>query len=142
MTSKAYVFIDGLEDKPIPCGVTLVDEDTKIGRFRYGKRYLNRPDALPLDPIHLPLSDREYSTPFNKGVFGTLSDAGADSWGEKVILSLHSTTPKNRLEVLLAGSGMGVGALVFSLASASSKPKYSKNTLGDIPMLLRAISRG
>ena len=52
MTSKAYVFIDGLEDKPIPCGVTLVDEDTKIGRFRYGKRYLNRPDAFPLDPIH------------------------------------------------------------------------------------------
>ena len=138
MTSKAYVFIDGLEDKPIPCGVTLVDEDTKIGRFRYGQRYLNRPDAFPLDPIHLPLSDREYSTPFNKGVFGTLSDAGADSWGEKVILSLHSTTPKNRLEFLLAGSGMGVGALVFSLSSASSKPKYSKNTLGDIPMLLRA----
>ena len=59
MTSKAYVFIDGLEDKPIPCGVTLVDEGTKIGRFRYGKRYLNRPDAFPLDPIHLPLSDRE-----------------------------------------------------------------------------------
>ena len=138
MTSKAYVFIDGLEDKPIPCGVTLVDEDNKIGRFRYGQSYLKRSDAFPLDPIHLPLNDGQFRTNFNKGLFGALSDAGADSWGEKVVLSLHSTKPKNRLEFLLAGSGMGVGSLVFSLSSSSSKPKYSKNTLGDIPMLLRA----
>ena len=33
---------------------------------------------------------------------------------------------------------MGVGSLVFSLSSKSSKPKVNKNTLGDIPMLLKA----
>ncbi len=138
MTSKAFVFIDGLEDKPIPCGVTQIDEHSRVGRFRYGQSYLKRPDAFPLDPIHLPLNDGQFRTDFNKGLFGALSDAGADSWGEKVILSLHSTKPNNRLEFLLAGSGMGVGSLVFSLSSSSSKPKYSKNTLGDIPMLLKA----
>ena len=33
---------------------------------------------------------------------------------------------------------MGVGSLVFSLSSSSSKSKVNKNTLGDIPMLLKA----
>ncbi|MBC3766382.1 type II toxin-antitoxin system HipA family toxin [Neptunicella marina] len=138
MTSKAYVFIDGLEDAPIVCGVIQIDEATKKGRFRYGKSYLNRPNAFALDPVNLPLTDQEHSTQFNQGLFGVLSDAGADSWGKKIILSLHSTKPKNALEFLLAGSGMGVGALVFSLSSTNSKPKYNKNTLGDLPMLLKA----
>lgn len=138
MTSKAYVFIDGLEDIPIVCGVIQIDEATKTGRFRYGKSYLNRTDAFALDPVNLPLTEKELSTQFNKGVFGALSDAGADSWGKKIILSLHTTKPKNALEFLLAGSGMGVGALVFSLSSSQSKPKYNKNTLTDLPMLLKA----
>ena len=138
MTSNAFIFIDGLEEQPVICGVTEVDEQNKVGRFRYGKSYLARSDAFALDPIHLPLSENQYQTRFNKGVFGALSDAGADSWGKKVILSLHHTQPRNRLEFLLAGAGMGVGSLVFSLSRSSSKPKYSKNTLGDIPMLLKA----
>ena len=138
MTSKAYVFIDGLEDSPIVCGVIQIDETTKQGQFRYGKSYLNRPDAFALDPLHLPLNDQQHSTQFNQGVFGVLADAGADSWGKKVILSLHKTKPRNALEFLLAGSGMGVGALVFSLSSSQSKPKYNKNTLGDLPLLMQA----
>jgi serine/threonine-protein kinase HipA len=138
MTSKAYVFIDGLEDKPIVCGVVTLDAKKQYGEFRYGKSYLARSDAFPLDPINLPLTSNIFTTMHQKGVFGVLSDAGADSWGEKVILSLHNTKPKNSLEFLLAGAGMGVGSLVFSLSSNSSKPKVNKNTLGDIPMLLKA----
>ncbi|MDN4504023.1 HipA domain-containing protein [Alteromonadaceae bacterium BrNp21-10] len=138
MISKAYVFIDGLEDTPIVCGVIQIDEAQKTGRFRYGKSYLSRADVFALDPVNLPLSEHEHTTQFNKGVFGALADAGADSWGKKVILSLHTTKPKNALEFLLAGSGMGVGALVFSLSSSNSKTKYNKNSLGDLPMLLKA----
>lgn len=48
MTSKAYVFIDGLEDSPIVCGVIQIDEATKKGQFRYGKSYLSRPNAFAL----------------------------------------------------------------------------------------------
>lgn len=138
MISEAYVFIDGLEDKPVICGVTRIKDNGKPGQFRYGKSYLGRPDAFPLDPINLPLSDEVFSTSASNGLFGALADAGADSWGEKVILSLHQTKPKNKLEFLLAGSGMGVGALVFSLSQSSSKPKRNKNMLGDVPMLLKA----
>ncbi len=138
MTSNVFVYIDGLEDKPIVCGVVSVDESIPDGRFRYGKSYLAREDAFPLDPVNLPLKEDEFFTKNNKGLFGALADAGADSWGVKVILSLHGTKPKNKLEFLLAGAGMGVGSLVFSLSSSKSKPKVSKNTLGTLPILLKA----
>lgn len=138
MTSEqAYVFIDGLEQQPVICGVVTLDPTRRYGEFRYGKSYLARPDAFPLDPLNLPLSEQLYSTNTGKGVFGVLLDAGADAWGQKVILSLHKTKPQNALQFLLAGSGMGVGALVFSLSRSSSKPKLNKNTLGDLPLLLK-----
>jgi serine/threonine-protein kinase HipA len=138
MISKAYVFIDGLAEEPIICGVIQLDAVNNVGRFRYGKSYLARPDAFALDPINLPLNENEHLTHFNKGMFGVISDAGADSWGRKVILSLHKIKPQNALEFLLAGSSMGVGALVFSLSRHQSKPKYSKNTLGELSTLLNA----
>lgn len=142
MTSKAFVFIDGLESNPIVCGVVTLDTTKQYGEFRYGQSYLQRKDAFSLDPLNLPLNNSIFKTTNQKGVFGVLLDAGADSWGEKIILSLHNTKPKNSLEFLLAGAGMGVGSLVFSLSSSASKltlkGKINKNTLGDIPMLLKA----
>ena len=65
MTSKAYVFIDGLAEKPVICGITEIDDNSAFGRFRYGKSYLEREDAFALDPINLPLSTHQYSTHFN-----------------------------------------------------------------------------
>ena len=138
MISKAFEFIDGLEDVPIVCGIVKLDVKKRLGEFRYGKSYLAREDAFSLDPLNLPLSNSLYTTTNMKGVFGVLLDAGPDSWGEKIILSLHKTKPQNALEFLLAGAGMGVGSLVFSLSSSSSKSKINRNSLGDIPMLLRA----
>jgi serine/threonine-protein kinase HipA len=138
MTSECYVFIDGLEDKPVICGFFKLNIKTGRGEFNYGKSYLARQDAFALDPIHLPLKSGVFSYHANKGVFGVLSDAGADSWGRKLILSLHNTKPQNELEFLLAGSGFGVGALVFSLSRSASKHKSNKNTLADLTLLNQA----
>lgn len=138
MTSECYVFIDGLEAKPVICGFFKLDTKTGRGEFNYGKSYLARVDAFALDPIHLPLKPGIFSYQANKGVFGVLSDAGADSWGRKLILSLHNTKPQNELEFLLAGSGYGVGALVFSLSRSASKHKTNKNTLADLALLDQA----
>lgn len=137
MTSRAYVFVDGIEPEPVICGVVEQDSKSKVGRFRYGQSYLARPDAFPLDPLHLPLLSSQFVTRVNHGMFGAILDAGADSWGKKLIYSLHSTKPRDDLELVLAGSGMGVGALTFSLSRAASKPKRNKNTLGDLPILLK-----
>ena len=137
MTSRAYVFIDGIESEPVICGIVELDLKSRIGKFRYGQSYLRRADAFPLDPLHLPLLENQFVTRINNGMFGVILDAGADSWGKKLIYSLHSTKPQNDLELVLAGAGMGAGALTFSLSRTASKPKRNKNTLGDLPSLLR-----
>lgn len=136
MTSKAYVFIDGLETTPIIAGV--VQMKGSVGQFRYGKSYQARPDAFSLDPVHLPLNDDIHTTKLNGGLFGALSDAGPDSWGEKVMRSLHSTVPQNKLEVLLAGANQGVGSIMFSLSQSRCKRKRSKNSIRDLSLLFRA----
>mgnify|MGYP000126724331 FL=1 len=128
MISRAYVFINGIEEEPVICGIVELDTARNLGRFRYGKSYLRNPAAFALAPINLPLSEQEYSTTFQQGIFGVLSDAGPDAWGQKIILSLHRTKPQNRLEFLLAGGGMGVGALTFSLSRSATKPKVNQNT--------------
>lgn len=137
MTSRAYVFVDGIESEPVICGIVELDTKARVGKFRYGQSYLRRIDAFPLDPLHLPLLDSQFVTRINNGMFGVLLDAGADSWGKKLIYSLHSTKPQNDLELVLAGAGMGAGALTFSLSRTASKPKRNKNVLGDLPSLLR-----
>lgn len=55
MISRAYVFIDGLDTCPVICGIVELDAQGNIGKFRYGQSYLQRTDAFPLDPAHLPL---------------------------------------------------------------------------------------
>lgn len=137
MISRAYVFVDGIEAEPIICGIIELNTTTHIGKFRYGQSYLQREDAFALDPLHLPLLNDQFVTRINKGMFGAILDAGADSWGKKLLLSLHQTKPKNALEFVLAGSGMGVGALTFSLSRMASKRKKNPNTLGDIALLLQ-----
>lgn len=141
MTSSAYVFIEGLAEKPVICGKFRLSvasgTATSIGRFRYGQSYLARADAFPLDPIHLPLSNNIFDTELNKGVFGVLLDAGADSWGRKLIIQLRKTKPQNELEFLIAGAPMGVGALSFSLSRERTKRKQSRNTIDDIQLLIQ-----
>lgn len=137
MTSKAYVFIEGLADKPVICAEFRLNTTTNTGRFRYGKSYLARDDAFPLDPIHLPLSNAIFDTELNKGVFGVLADAGADSWGRKLITQLRKTKPQNELEFLIAGAPLGVGALSFSLSRENTKSKQSRNSIDDIKLLIQ-----
>ena len=46
-----------------------------LGRLVYGRKYLERPEAVPLDPLELPLTARAYETRVLGGVFGALRDA-------------------------------------------------------------------
>ncbi len=82
-----------------------------VGRFRYGKSYLARENAVPLDPVHLPLSVREFRTTLNGGLFGALRDAAPDFWGRTVIE--RKGQPANELGYLLATSDLRIGALSF-----------------------------
>lgn len=116
MAYEKYIFIELPGDNhPIPAGLFQLDTDLGVGQFEYGRRYLLRPNAVAIDPVNLPLSEKTFVTRKNKGFFGAIADVLPDSWG-KFILSkkLHvpfGTLPDDHL-LDLADSNC-VGALSF-----------------------------
>ena len=60
---KAYVFIylPG-ETVAVPAGIFTHYPDDGVGRFAYGRLYLERPNALPVDPVALPLGGGAWSS--------------------------------------------------------------------------------
>ena len=72
-----------------------------LGRFVYGKSYLGRADAVPIDPVELKLGTATYRTTALKGVFGALRDAGPDYWGRRVIEKHAGKAPLGELDYLL-----------------------------------------
>ncbi|MDW7771625.1 MAG: type II toxin-antitoxin system HipA family toxin [Desulfobulbaceae bacterium] len=125
MTFERVVFIDLTPaDKPVPAGLFTLDHDLGVGRFRYGNRYLERKEAIALDPVNLPLAPREYLTKKNKGIFGVLGDLLPDSWG-RFVLARHRNVPFGTLrdhELLDMISNQAVGAL--SLGPSPDTPAY------------------
>lgn len=56
-----------------------------VGRFVYGRSYLERRDAVEIDPVQLRLSDRVVETGRLTGFFGAIRDAMPDDWGRRVL---------------------------------------------------------
>ena len=90
-----YVYIE--RDRAfVPAGELAFDAVAGTARFRYGRRYSGRRDAVPIDPVTLPLPPPG-STPgwleraVPPGVrdvdllFGGLRDAVPDGWGQHVL---------------------------------------------------------
>jgi len=98
-----------------------------IGRFVYGKSYLERDDAVPLDPVELKLSSRVYETTAMRGVFGALRDAGPDYWGRLVIERYLGKGPLGELGYLLHSPDDRAGALGFGLGQKPPAPQRKFN---------------
>lgn len=90
--------------------------------FRYANSWLSRSDSFAIDPINLPLSDRQFAS---RRMWGCFDDATPDNWGRKVLLATHKHHPANDIEWLLATRGAGVGCLMFS-ASRNQLPKLNQ----------------
>jgi hypothetical protein len=93
MTSDAreecfvYVTLPG-QTEPVTAGRFVLAGDRRgvpEGRFVYGRSYLERSNAVALDPVELKLSTRTYSTVAMGGMFGALRDASPDYWGRRLI---------------------------------------------------------
>lgn len=118
MTSSCYVFVaEGAT--PRICGQYAIEHG--IGYFSYGRSWLQSSDAFALDPINLPLREREFAFATPGGVIGVLSDAAPDSWGRRLQHALHRQQPTNEVEWLLATSGRGAGCLLFSLSRSQAR---------------------
>lgn len=88
------------------------------GEFAYGLRYLQDPQAQPLNPNHLPLQEAAFTLSERRIRDGgalplTLHDALPDSWGRRV-LEVQQGRPLSDLEALLLTNDDRVGAMVFS----------------------------
>ena len=89
MTSDVFVYLTlPGATSPITAGrfeLTTDAQGTNIGRFVYGRRYLTRSDAVPIDPVELKLGESPFLTTRLHGLFGALRDASPDYWGRRVI---------------------------------------------------------
>src|SRR5437764_5705626 len=119
MTSEVFVYL------PLPgqtscvtAGRFALDSDRQgnsVGRFIYGRRYLERSDAVPIDPIELKLEERTYETGRLHGMFGALRDASPDYWGRRVIEKHAGKVNLTELDYLLNSPDDRAGALGFGL---------------------------
>lgn len=134
---KKLIVFSHLDTDWAPCGrLTLTEDGPTVlaSNFAYGLRYLDRSNAIEVDPVSLSLQDREsirnkvllpaHTLPF----FGGIRDAAPDAWGRRVI-EAKLKVPANSLtesEYLLHAGSERVGALDIRTApDAPPRPSYS-----------------
>ena len=132
------------ERQPVPAGLFTLDTELGVGTFRYGRRYLERPNAIGIDPVNLPLADYEYTTRKNGGIFGILRDVLPDSWGRYLMakqLGLPFGTLKDNEFIDLISTD-AVGAISFGPTPERSTTKQGTFcSLGDLAEVARGIDR-
>jgi len=106
-----------------------------VGRFVYGKSYLARADAVPLDLLELKLSTKTYETRQLKGIFGALRDASPDNWGRRIIEKRAGKPQLDELDYLLYSPDDRAGALGFGLNAQPPAPKRTFNCTIDLAKL-------
>jgi serine/threonine-protein kinase HipA len=106
-----------------------------VGRFVYGRSYLDNPNAVEIDPVELKLSAETYQTVRMNGVFGAIRDAGPDYWGRRVI-EKHAGIPKlGELDYLLESPDDRAGALGFGKNTPPPAPLRKFNQALDLARL-------
>ena len=125
-----YITLPG-ETKFVTAGrfqLTTDRNDIPTGKFIYGKSYLERKEAVEIDPSILKLDSKICETNMLKGIFGALRDASPDYWGRRVI-EKHAGKPQlEEIDYLLYSRDDRAGALGFGLGQKPPAPlrKFNK----------------
>ena len=98
-----------------------------LGEFIYGKSYLQRPDAVELDPCELVLSSKKYETSSMQGFFGAIRDAMPDYWGRRVIEKHSRKVGLEEFDYLMYSPDDRAGALGFGREAEPPAPHYVFN---------------
>jgi serine/threonine-protein kinase HipA len=140
---KSYVFIY-LPDETtaVPAGVFTHYPDDRIGRFAYGRRYLDRPNALPVDPVALPLGSTPRDVSANGGLYGAFRDASPDYWGRLVMAAELKSAPEalTEMDYLLQANASRVGNLDFREDLEQGEPPMAPPAFQALDELLEAAS--
>ncbi len=118
-----FIYLPG-ETVAVPAGIFTHDSDAGIGSFAYGHKYIERENALPVDPVALPLGDTPIAVSTNGGLYGAFRDAAPDYWGRLVIAAEAKLHPEALSEIyfLLAGNATRVGNLDFRISPETPEP--------------------
>lgn len=131
-----YITLPG-EYEQVTAGKFVLETNSKginVGKFIYGKSYLERNNSVSLDPVELKLSEQIYETTLLKGVFGAIRDASPDFWGRELI-NRHLGGQADEMEYLLNSPDDRMGALGFGLNKIPPAPKRLFNQMIDLESL-------
>lgn len=109
-----------------------------VGRFFYGRRYLERSDAVELDPVELRLRRGQYETARMDGFFGAIRDSMPDYWGRHVIERNTGHTQLEEFDYLMYGPDDRAGALGFGLNVQPPPTEHRFNQTIDLERLQAA----
>jgi serine/threonine-protein kinase HipA len=115
--------------------VSPAPEGGAVGEFVYGRRYLERDDAVELDPVELRLRRGTYETARMQGFFGAIRDSMPDSWGRRVIEKNTGHIQLEEFDYLMQGPDDRAGALGFGLNVEPPAPKRTFNRTLDLERL-------
>lgn len=132
-----YITLPG-ETAPVTAGRFVLGLDRKgvsEGRFVYGRTYIERANAVALDPVELKLTVRTYRTVNLGGLFGAVRDASPDYWGRRVIQRHLNHAQLDEMAYLLHSPDDRAGALGFGLNPIPPAPKRRFNQTLDLAQL-------
>lgn len=148
--NKLTVFAH-LDDEFVPAGnLTLIEENTAViaSEFAYGLLYLDRPNAIEVDPVSLSVADKhvikkkKILPSGGLKMFGGIRDAAPDAWGRRVI-EAKLKVPVNSLPestyLLEAGSNR-IGALDIR-PNIHAPARHSRQSITDLQYLMEAAER-
>lgn len=140
-----YIQLPGTMET-VPCAslrVRTVGAGAYEGTFTYGKRYLERPEVVPLDPFHLPLTTRPQKFTKLKGIPGAVRDASPDAWGRRVIQAKLQRPEADiqEIEYLLNGPDDGAGNLSFGRTATPPAPGRPFNRTHQLAALIEAAEK-
>jgi serine/threonine-protein kinase HipA len=137
-----FIYLPG-EIVAVPAGIFTHDRDAGIGSFAYGRRYLERKKALPVDPAALPLGLPPPDVLTNKGLYGAFRDAAPDYWGRLVIAADKKLPPEalSETDFLLEANATRVGNLDFRILPDDPEPGLEPPQFNRMEEVLEAADR-
>ena len=152
MRWQGYVFTYLPETaQAVPAGeLSLLEEgrETVGSLFGYGARYLKRANAIPIDPVSLPLSSLSgdqalYEPRGGSPLFGAVRDAAPDFWGRRVIESSLKVPPDSLPEsaYLVNAGSHRFGALDFRSSREDGESAGALPPISELGYLLEAADR-
>ncbi len=127
----------------VPAGIFIHDDGLRLGTFAYGRRYIERDNALPVDPVSLILGSRPDEVLINGGIYGTFRDASPDYWGRLVIAAQIKAPPEalSEIDYLLASNATRVGNLDFRLSPEDPEPAMQPPLFNQLAEIIETAAR-